>query len=156
MCKMTQPIFLHRKTNTENVRIHYYQIHYPQILMFSHQHHYIMISAILLSFFMDNCFGILLFSAKHQRESALGIHMSLPSWTSLPSLIPSHPSRLLQSTCLSSLSQPAKFPSTILFYIWYCKFPCYSLHTTYLLLPHLPTRSLSLFTMSVFPLVPFK
>ena len=65
-------------------------------------------------FFMDNCFGILLFSDKYQHESALGIHMSLPSWTSLPSLIPSHPSRLLQST-RSSLHHTAKFSLGIYF-----------------------------------------
>ena len=76
-------------------------------------------------FFMDNCFGILLFSDKYQHESALGIHMSLPSWTSLPSLIPSHPSRLLQSTCLSSLSQPANSP-----WVSYFTYGIVSFHVT--------------------------
>ena len=52
-------------------------------------------------------YRILLFSAKYQHESATGIHMSPPSWTSLPSPSPSHPSRLLQSPCLSSLSHTA-------------------------------------------------
>ena len=52
-------------------------------------------------------YRILLVSAKHQHASAIGIHMSPPSWTSLPSLSPSHLSRLLQSPCLSSLSHTA-------------------------------------------------
>ena len=33
-------------------------------------------------------------SATNQHESAVGIHMSPPSWTSLPPPAPSHPSRL--------------------------------------------------------------
>ena len=46
----------------------------------------------------------LLFSVKHQQESAIGAPMSPPSWNSLPSPFPSYSSRLLQSRCLSSLS----------------------------------------------------
>ena len=38
----------------------------------------------------------MLVSAKYQHESAMGIHMSPPSWISHPSLSPSHPSRLLE------------------------------------------------------------
>ena len=34
-------------------------------------------------------------SVKHQQESAIGTPMSPPSWTSLPSPSPSHPSRLI-------------------------------------------------------------
>ena len=45
----------------------------------------------------------MLFSVKPQHESAIGIHISPPFWTSLPSLSPSHPSRLIQSPCLSFL-----------------------------------------------------
>ena len=43
-------------------------------------------------------------------------HRSPPSWTSLPSPSPFHPSRLLQSSCLSSLSQIAnsRWPSVLL------------------------------------------
>ena len=50
--------------------------------------------------------------------------------TSLPSPSPPHPSRLSQSPCLSSLSHTANSIG-YLFYIWYCKFPCYSLHTSH-------------------------
>ena len=46
----------------------------------------------------------MLVSAIYQHESATGILMSLLSWTSLLPPTPSHPSRLLQSTGLSSLS----------------------------------------------------
>ena len=52
---------------------------------------------------LQNC----VVSAKHQYESAIGIHMSPPSWISFPSRSPSHPSRLLQSPGLSSLSHTA-------------------------------------------------
>ena len=45
----------------------------------------------------------MLFSVKPQHESAIGIHISSPFWTSLPSSTPSHPSRLIQSPCLSFL-----------------------------------------------------
>ena len=37
-------------------------------------------------------------SAIHQHESAIGMYMSPPSWTSFPSPTPSHPSMLAQST----------------------------------------------------------
>ena len=42
-------------------------------------------------------------------ELAIGIHMSPPSWTSVPPPTPSYPSRLSQSTHLSSLSHTADF-----------------------------------------------
>ena len=64
----------------------------------------------------------LLFSVKPQHESALGIHISSPFWTSLLFSTPSHPSRLIQ----------IKY---YLFYTWQCKFPCYSFHTSHPLLP---------------------
>ena len=55
----------------------------------------------------DNNFTIIvLASAIHQRESAIGIHMSPPS-SSLPAPTSSHSSRLSQSTKLSSLSHTA-------------------------------------------------
>ena len=47
-------------------------------------------------------------------ESAIGIHISPSFWTSLPSLSPFHPSRLIQSPCLSFLSQYSKFLLAIL------------------------------------------
>ena len=49
-------------------------------------------------------YRILLFSVKPQHESAIGIHISAPFWSSLPSPSPSHPSRLIQSPCLSFLN----------------------------------------------------
>ena len=42
-------------------------------------------------------------------ESAIGRHMSIPSWTSLLPPTPFHPSRLSQSPGFSSLSQTANF-----------------------------------------------
>ena len=52
-------------------------------------------------------YRIFLFSVKHQHGSAIGIHMSPPSWTSLPSPSPSYLSRLIQSPSLSSLRHTA-------------------------------------------------
>ena len=49
----------------------------------------------------------MLVSTKHQHESAVGLLMSPPTWTSLPPSPPSHPSRLLPSPSLSSLSHVA-------------------------------------------------
>ena len=49
----------------------------------------------------------MLISAIHQHESAIGIHISPPSWTFLPSPTPFHPSRMLQSTSLSPLCHTA-------------------------------------------------
>ena len=47
----------------------------------------------------------MLASVIHQHASATGIHISLPSWSSSESPTPSQPSRLSQSTGLSSLCQ---------------------------------------------------
>jgi len=52
---------------------------------------------------------------------------------SLP-IPPPHLSRLTQSTSLSSLRHTEIFIG-YLFYIWQCKFQCYSLHTSHPLLP---------------------
>ena len=49
----------------------------------------------------------MLVSAIHQHESVIGIHMFPPSWTSLPTPSPTHPSRLLLSPSLSSLCHTA-------------------------------------------------
>ena len=46
-------------------------------------------------------------STIHQHKSITGIHMSPVSWSSLLSPTPSHPSRLSQSTGLSSLCHTA-------------------------------------------------
>ena len=59
---------------------------------------------ILFSPFLKNfcccCWRIIalkiLFSVKPQHESTIGIHISLPFWTSLPSPAPPQPSRLIQ------------------------------------------------------------
>ena len=97
----------------------------------------------------DNCFTeFYLFSVKHPQESAIGTPMSPPSQTSFPSLSPSYPSDLSQSTCLSSLSGTAR-PIGYLFYIWYCKSPRYS---PYISPPHSPPPvSVSPSFMSVSP-----
>ena len=52
-------------------------------------------------------------SAIHQHESAVGIQMFPSSWTSLPSPIPSHPSRLSQSTGFEFPESHSKFPLEI-------------------------------------------
>ena len=74
-------------------------------------------------------YRISLFSVNYQHESAIDIHMSPPSWTSL---LPPSP------TSLGCYKDPVWVPWIIqqipigyLFYIWYCKVPCYSLHTSH-------------------------
>ena len=52
-------------------------------------------------------YRILLFSVKPQPRSTISVHISPPFGTSLPSPSPSHPSRLIQSSCLSFLSHIA-------------------------------------------------
>ena len=54
-------------------------------------------------------------SAIHQHESAVGIHMSLPSWTSLPPLSPSHPSRLSQRIGFGFPASYREFLSSVQF-----------------------------------------
>ena len=54
-------------------------------------------------------YRILLFSVKPQHESAISIHITPPFWTSLPSPSPFHPSRVIQSPCLSFLRHAANF-----------------------------------------------
>ena len=54
-------------------------------------------------------YRILLFSVKPQHESAIVIHTSFPLYTSLPSPPTSHPSRLIQSPCLSFLNHATNF-----------------------------------------------
>ena len=48
-----------------------------------------------------------LISVIYQHELSIGVHMSPPSWTSVPPPTLSHPSRLFQSPSLSSLSHSA-------------------------------------------------
>ena len=47
-------------------------------------------------------YNVVLFSVIYQHKSAIGINMSFPSWTSLPTFTSSDPSRLSKSTGLSS------------------------------------------------------
>ena len=75
-------------------------------------------------------------SAK-QHESAKGIHISTLSWSSLLPPSMSHSSGLLQRPGMSSLSH-MEMPIGYLFYIWLCKFPCYSFHTLHPLFPPHP------------------
>ena len=53
--------------------------------------------------------------------------MFFPSWTSLPPPTPSHPSRLLQSPGLLSLSHEANSHWLSILHMAMCMFPCYSL-----------------------------
>ena len=75
-------------------------------------------------------------TSKH--ESPIGIHMSPPSWTSLPSPTPSHPSSLLQSPALSSLRHAADAHRVSVLSMVVCVFPGYSVHC----LPHAHTMSM--------------
>ena len=59
-------------------------------------------------------------SVKHQHESAIGVHMSLPSWISLPSPSPSYPCRLIHSPHLSSLRHAANFHLWSILYQFSC------------------------------------
>ena len=91
-----------------------------------------------------------LISAIHQHELSVGIHISPPSWSSLPPPAPSHPSRLSQSPGLSSLSHTANSHWLSILHVLVYMFPCCSLHSAYPLLsatihPHSPTVSISLF-----------
>ena len=54
-------------------------------------------------------YSIVLVSAIHQHKSAIGIHMSPPSWTFLRPPTPSRPSRLSQSTMLELPTSHSKF-----------------------------------------------
>ena len=97
-------------------------------------------------------YSIALFSIKHQCESTIGLPMSPPTWTFLPPPSPSHPSRLLPNPSLSSLRHTANshwlsiLPIAMLF-------PCYSLHTSHLLLDSPAAMSTILFSMSMSPLL---
>ena len=91
-------------------------------------------------------YNIVLASATHQHESAIGIHMSPPSWTLLlPSPIPSHPSRLSQSTGLSSLCHIENSHSLSILHMVMSMFPCYSLNLSHSLLPPLCPQVCSLY-----------
>ena len=77
---------------------------------------------------------ILLFSVKPQQESATGIHISLPFEP--PSHLPPHPTPLGWHRAPVWVSWAIQqIPTGSLFYIWWCKYPCYSFHTSHPLLP---------------------
>ena len=60
-------------------------------------------------------YNIVLVSAIHQRESATGVHISPPSWTSLPPPSPFCCSSLSQSTRFELPVSYSKFPSAMCF-----------------------------------------
>ena len=68
----------------------------------------------------------MLVSGIHQHDSATGIHMSAPSWTSLPPPCPSHPSRLSQNTGWSALCHTANSHLLSILHMIIYVFPCYS------------------------------
>ena len=87
-----------------------------------------------------------------QHESAIGIRVCPPTWTSLPPPPPSHPSRLSRSTG-SELPDTQQIPTGCLFYI--------RMYVSVLLSPFVPpspspTVSASLFSVSASPLPPCK
>ena len=62
----------------------------------------------------ENCFTILCWF-HNQHKSATDLHMSPPSWTSLPPPTPSHPSRLSQSPRPELPASYGKFPLAVYF-----------------------------------------
>ena len=104
----------------------------------------------LIYFFLlkDNCFTEFCCFLSNLNMSQPQVYIkSPPFWTSLPSPFPSHPSRLIQSPCLSFPSHTANSTGN-----GKCNIPCYSVHTLCSPLP----MSISLFSMSVSPLLPCK
>ena len=87
-------------------------------------------------------YNILLVSAIHKYESAIGIHMSPPSWMSLPPSTPPHPSRLSQSPGWSCLSHTTNSPWLSILRMVMCMFACYSLGSPHLLFPPIVPTSL--------------
>ena len=87
---------------------------------------------------MKGNYNFVLVSDIHQHGSAIGIYMSPPSWASLPPSTPSHPCRLSQSPCLSSLSHIANSYWLSIVHVLVCMFSFYSLHLSHPLLPTAP------------------
>ena len=85
-------------------------------------------------FFFFLLYRILLFSVKPQHESAVGLHISSPFET--PSPLSPHPTPLGWCRAPVWVSWDIQqIPVGYLFYTWWCKFPCYSFHTSHPLLP---------------------
>ena len=78
-------------------------------------------------------YSIVLVYIKHQCVSAVDLPMSPPTWPSFPPPSPSHPSRLLLSPGLSSLSHTANSHWLSILHM-VMLFPYYSLHTSHPLL----------------------
>ena len=96
-------------------------------------------------------FNIVLVSAIAQYEPAIGIRVYPPLWISLPSLTPSHPSGLSQSTRFELPVSYSKFPLAIYFIhgsIYVSKLPSQFIPP----FPS-PTVSTSLFSISTSPLL---
>ena len=79
-------------------------------------------------------YNVVLVSSIHQHETAIGIYVSLPSWTPLPSPTLSHPSRLSQSTRLSFLNHTANSHWLHILHMVMCMFQSYSLNLSTLFL----------------------
>ena len=87
-------------------------------------------------------YDIVLVSAIHECKSARGVQTSSPSGTSLPppphpTSTPSHPSTLLQSPGLSSLSRTANARWLSTLHVMVCVCPCDSIHSSR---PRLPPQ----------------
>ena len=82
-------------------------------------------------------YSIVLGSAIHQHESAISIHMSPPSRTSLPLSTLSHPLGCHRVPDLSSLHHRANFHWLFVLNMVMYKFPCYCLNLSNHLLPTL-------------------
>ena len=82
--------------------------------------------------------------------------MSPPSGSSLPPPTPFHHFRLLQSPGLSSVSHTANSHWLSILHMVVYMFPCYFLPSSHPLLPPAACAHLSLFSMSVSPLLPCK
>ena len=96
-------------------------------------------------FLVGRC-NIALISAIYQHESILPyINMNPPSWTSLPPLTPSHPSRVSQRTGFELPAAYREFPLALCFtYGNLYMFQCFSLISSYPLLPSLCPQVCSL------------
>ena len=79
-------------------------------------------------------YRILLFSVIPQHESAIGIHISSPFRTSLPSPCTSNPSRLITEPLFELLEPQSKFPLAIYFTYGNVSFHVI-LHTSHPLVP---------------------